>query len=681
MSHAKYLILFIVALSFKNHSKAQSQQLDVEAALEAIFALPESNLNYDELYERFLLLYENPIDLNSTNYLELKSLHAFSDDEINSILTYRDSVDHIRTIYELGYIAQIDKAKLMLIRPFISVSIRQEAAPRELLASIISNANAYLITRFERRIEKSKGYSGNDSDFAGDPNKFYLRYRNTKPKSYSLGLTTEIDPGESFIFDKKTFRRGMDFWSAHLMIENQKKFAKVLIGDYQLQFGQGLIFNTGLGIGKGAETINTIERVYNGIKPYTSVIEGGFLRGAAATYDFNKKVSITGFVSSLRQDATIRTDLDSSSVFSSLQFTGLHRTKNELARKKRVNESILGLNLILRSNNLDQIGLLWQTSKYSLDLNRGNSPSTLFEFSGRNNMNLSAYFNRQLRQFRAFGELGLSKNGAPGGLLGIAGKLAPQLQTAILFRYYDKSFHSLRGGAFGEGNRNINESGIYLGLKYTFNSKFFVTAYYDRFSSQWLQFRTQSPSKGYDYLVRLNYRPLSRSQFYFQYRLKQKDRNFRADNQLFILPGTSRRFIFHFDFKANQYLNLRSKVQWSTYEINKEHTTGIAFFQDANIDFGNLKLSGRFSIFDTEGGDNRQYAYERDVLYAFSIPGLSGKGIRNYLLIQYSPIPKIDFWIKFSRTTFFDRDSIGSGVDQIEGNKITNLKFQTMIKF
>lgn len=70
----------------------------------------------------------------------------------------------------------------------------------------------------------------------------------------------------------------MDFWSIHGMVENYKGFRKIILGDYQLQFGQGLIFGAGFGVGKGSETINALERVNTGAKPYTSVIEGGFLR-------------------------------------------------------------------------------------------------------------------------------------------------------------------------------------------------------------------------------------------------------------------------------------------------------------------------------------------------------------------------------------------------------------------
>lgn len=103
----------------------------------------------------------------------------------------------------------------------------------------------------------------------------------------------------------------MDYWSGHIMLEQLNKVRKVIVGDYQLQLGQGLLFGGGFGAGKGSETINTLERTHLGIRPYTSVIEGGFLRGAAATYKLNESFNVTGFLSSLNQDGNIREgDLD-----------------------------------------------------------------------------------------------------------------------------------------------------------------------------------------------------------------------------------------------------------------------------------------------------------------------------------------------------------------------------------
>lgn len=679
MTHARLLIL-LISLICTTSLKAQIKEFNIEKALEALFALPENDLNYNELFERYLLLYENPIALNEATQMELKDLHVLSNLEIAQILNYRDSIGGLTTLYELAYVEGIDLEKIRQLSPFLRVGL-SSSSQKKWSQLLLSHQNAYLIMRLERRFEKSKGFLQSPSAFAGDRNKLYVRYLNAVRNQYSVGITTEKDAGEAITFDRASSRYGMDFWSIHFMLHNQKKFKRIIVGDYQLQFGQGLIFNSGLGIGKGAETVNTVERVFNGIRPYTSVIEGGFLRGAAATYSLNDRLSTTAFFSSNQQDASLRSNEDEVEVFSTFQITGLHRTRREILRKHNVSERVIGFNIHYQKENLNQFGLTWQSSTFSQPIDRGADPRSIFEFQGRQNMNLSFYLNKNIRQFRLFGESGISSSKGFGTVVGVEGKLDPRLQAVLLLRTYDKDFHSLRGSAFGEGSRNINESGVYLGLTYTLNSTFNIQAYYDRFRNHWISFRIQRPAKGYDYLIRLNYQPTYYSRLYFQYRFKEKDRNVRIGQELYPLPGRSSRYILHLDLESSSSLSFRSKVQWSEYTLNGLRTTGLAFFQDVQLNLNKFRLSGRFSVFDTDGGDNRQYAYERDVRFAFSIPGLSGRGIRNFIMLQYTASHSIDLWIKLSRTTYFDRDKIGIGLDQLYGNQVTDFKFQTLIKF
>jgi hypothetical protein len=86
------------------------------------------------------------------------------------------------------------------------------------------------------------------------------------------------------------------------------------------------------------------------------------------------------------------------------------------------------------------------------------------------------------------------------------------------------------------------------------------------------------------------------------------------------------------------------------------------------------------ALFDADY-NNRQYVYERDVLYAFSVPAYQGKGIRAYLLIQYNFNRTFSVWARITRTRFTDRDTISSGLETIEGNTKTYLKFQLRVRF
>ncbi|MBR6774508.1 MAG: helix-hairpin-helix domain-containing protein, partial [Bacteroidales bacterium] len=70
------------------------------------------------------------------------------------------------------------------------------------------------------------------------------------------------------------------------------------------------------------------------------------------------------------------------------------------------------------------------------------------------------------------------------------------------------------------------------------------------------------------------------------------------------------------------------------------------------------------------------YAYESDVLYAFAVGGLSGKGIRTYLVGKIKLINKIQISGKIGFTFYDDRNEIGSGLETINGSWRGDAKLQ-----
>ncbi|MCE7996774.1 MAG: helix-hairpin-helix domain-containing protein [Roseivirga sp.] len=683
-----FLGVFLLAItSLKAQNRAD---FDLEQFVEELFSLQEDDVNYEDLYESLLLLYQNPLDLNDATTRELQSLYILSIPQINSLQTYIQEKGKLLTLFELQLIDGFDNATIQRLIPFVTVDPNDAVADeRPLLKRILEERNNYFITRYERVLEDRRGYTPpenpDDSRYAGSPDKLYLRYRVSKSQDFSLGFTTEKDPGEALTFDGTTKRRGMDFWSAHFMLEKQGKLRKAIIGDYQLQFGQGLLFGAGLGVGKGSETVNTVQRVTLGIKPYTSVLEGGFLRGAAATYEATDQLMVTGFYSRLNQDANIRENDDPDGFpefFSSFQLSGLHRTQNEISNKRVVSETVLGANAHYSFKNGATAGLTLTSNQFGLPIQRTDAPYNQFEFQGTSHYNIGTYASYNWRNFSLFGEGAIAKSGGFGGIAGFITNLSPRVDFAMVFRSYDRDFHSFRGTAFAEGSRNINESGVYWGVKYTLNRQFYLTAYYDTYRFPWLRFRVNAPSEGNDYLVRLHYNPGRRVRLYGQFRKETKDINTTdAENgRTIVAAGTKTQFVTNLEFSVTSDLKFKSRVQYSDFKLNGERTDGYAFIQDAVYSIGEWTFSGRMALFDTEGNENRQYAYERDVLYAFSIPAYSGRGIRNYFLLQYRMSRKIDIWARIARTTFYDRNEIGTGLETIQGDKRTEVKLQVRYK-
>ena len=65
-----------------------------------------------------------------------------------------------------------------------------------------------------------------------------------------------------------------------------------------------------------------------------------------------------------------------------------------------------------------------------------------------------------------------------------------------------------------------------------------------------------------------------------------------------------------------------------------------------------------------------EYAYESDVLYAFSVPGYFYKGYRTYLTVKYDISKSLTVWLRYAQTTYSDRNVISEGsLDEIDGNK------------
>jgi hypothetical protein len=94
-----------------------------------------------------------------------------------------------------------------------------------------------------------------------------------------------------------------------------------------------------------------------------------------------------------------------------------------------------------------------------------------------------------------------------------------------------------------------------------------------------------------------------------------------------------------------------------------------------------IKFTARYALFETEDYDNRQYAYENDVFLAYSLPAYFGSGIRKMIMIQYKVNRHISFWIRYAHTRYRNQESIGTGVDGIDGDKKNDIKFQTLIRF
>ncbi|MBW3546416.1 MAG: helix-hairpin-helix domain-containing protein, partial [Bacteroidetes bacterium] len=369
--------------------------------------------------------------------------------------------------------------------------------------------------------------------------------------------------------------------------------------------------------------------------------------------------------------------------FAGIQSTGLHRTTTEIANRRAIKETNLGAAGRWRlSPGKLSIGFTSLLSRFSHEQEPPPRLYNQFAFRGRQNWTASLFAEGHWQQLTYFSEWALSKGGGWGGISGLIVPLSHGLDMSLLFRHYTKDFYSFYGAAFGEGTRLQNETGFYWGLKYRYKQALWFTAYFDYFLFPWLRYRVSAPSGGYEYMLRANWQPNKQLMLYAQYRGEHKDRDVNSTEKTkMVAEGIKHNYILNLDFKPDKAWQLRSRVQGSRFQQTDQHTRGYAVMQDVSYTFRHLRLSGRYALFQTDDWDNRQYAFERDVLWAFSIPAYYGRGIRYYALLQWKARHNLSLWLRWARTHFRDREEIGSGMEKIVGNTRSNLKIQLKIDF
>lgn len=666
------IFLFSLIL-LSNISFAQNRprtEINLDEFIQRVFPVQQENINYEDLYESLYQLYQNPIDLNAATAENLASLYILSQLQINNLLKHREQYGDFLSIYELQAVPNFDIETINKLLPFVDVKYKFSA--NNLRNSFTNATDHYFVLRNSQVLEPAKGFE--NGQYLGSPQHLYARYRLSHPKDFQVGFIVEKDAGE---------KNYLDYYTFHFQLRNKGKLKNLVLGDYQAQFGQGLIMSAGFSLGKSSEAIATTRRSNLGVRPYGSLLEGGYFRGAAATYQLGK-IDLTGFYSSTKRDASVdEGNGEREDYFSSVLTAGYHRTATELARKGQISEQDIGANATLNIKN-GQIGVTMLHTQFDAVLQRTPFLYNKFEFTGKQNLVVGTNFTYTWQNFNFFGEAARSSSGGIGAIGGFVAALSSKVEWAVNVRNFDKNFHSFYANGLSEGSRNINEKGIYWGLKYTPKKGLSFSAFYDRFQFPWLRYLVDAPSNGYDYLFRMTYQPNKRVLFYAQYHEEHKGKNLPNNTTVSdIVVGTMRQSILaNFEYSINRTFKTQTRIQMNTFQYaTHSQSKGYVIMQDIEGSIRKLSLKGRIAYYTTDDYDTRIYAYENDVLYAVSLPAYYGKGIRTYLVARYGLSRNLDLWLRYSRTQLNDVSSIGSGTDLINVPHKSEVKMQVRYRF
>jgi hypothetical protein len=435
---------------------------------------------------------------------------------------------------------------------------------------------------------------------------------------------------------------------------------------------------SGSGFGKGVG-ITTIAKQDFGLKPYSSVNEASFLRGASATFG-SKKISFTPFVSKKNLDASLSS---SGSEIASVNISGLHRTKTEIENKNRLYSIVYGTNIQYNTRNLN-LGLTAYQTKFSMPFGAGKSLYEKYEFQGNSLTNLAFHYDYALKNTYFFGEMAHSLNSGYGLINGLMTSLSSRVSLVLLHRKYTKNYHSFFNQSVSEASNAVNESGFYAAMALKFDSKWDLFVYSDFFKFPWLKFRVDAPSSGYELLAQLNYKMNKKFKISARFKQQLREEN-GADLDDFGLEAVDKQnYRLELIYALNDQFTLRNRAEVVRYKkgfLNQE--AGFLLYQDVIYKPLSSKLSGnlRFGIFDTQSFNSRIYAYENDVLYSYAVPAYQGRGTRFYGNVRYTFFRGFDLWLRYAQTSYYGQETVGSGNDEINGNNRSDVRLQVRFQF
>jgi len=684
----KYIAAMLLLLwvgAFSAAAQGYSAQQSIEDIVDNSSSLENADEGLETLYDALVGYAQNPLNLNTATETELLQLHLLNEFQAASIREYVAQYGEMQTPYELQYVHGVTQELMEKLLPFVT-ALPSDVQKKPSLGQMLTRGSHQLVGRVRQTVEEQQGYKPitdsalalhPNSRYLGSPQNVYLRYRYAYSDKLQLGFTAEKDAGEPF--GRKGNPRGFDFYSGHIRLSKLGRVRTLVVGDFYGQFGQGLTLWQGSALGKSSEALGVAKRGA-GVKAYSGADENSFFRGAAASIQLTSLFTATVFFSYKNIDA----NADTSGVFSTLQTTGLHNTPKSMGDKHAVSELAVGANAAYSRGKL-RVGVTGLWHRFGGSYQKNVQPYSRFELNSNENANLSADYRWYYKRVHLFGEYGVSQNGGLAALNGALADVAPRMQLAVLHRHYQPHYQAYYANAFADGGKTANEDGVYVGANIFPHPHLKTTFYFDAYTFPWLKYRAFAPSKGFDMLLQADYAPQRSCKMHLRLRYDTKEENVASDLLQARTTAEVEKVTLRYAISYSMLQNLRceTRAEGSWYRAGEQgRESGLMLFQDVQYSLPTLPLSFslRYAMFNTDSYATRIYAYESDVLYAFSVPAYYGQGTRWFINLLWQPLDRLDLWLRCAQTRYFDRDAIGSGITKIDANRQTDVKVQIRVR-
>ncbi len=637
--------LFSIFICAESICRVDSLKFTLEPVIDEYIENTSPQDDDRQLFDYYYQLSQEKLEINNAGLIDLMRIPFMDFNTAKTIIDYRKNTGYIFSYRELLAIKDADTASLKLCAPFITVNF---ISPDNSLDLYPDKVSVNLRSRFAVDLQERRGFLENK--FEGSKFKSLQKIRFGFGKNYILSITAEKDPGEKSFTDHLAF---------NFNIKNIGVIENLIIGDYLLEYGQGLALGGNFPKYNSIDAVTNFNKNRNRMIPYSGTTENGFFRGAAGILSY-ANLSLSVFYSGNKFDASV----DSSGIFSSASAAGLHRTEAELTDKNSVNENMSGLSIVYSTEIFD-IGLLHYKSRLSAKP----SANLSADFSIT-----SLFYNLSINNFSLFGETSYdNKNIATINTLSFG--VNKNISFLVSLRNYPAEFFSFHANSFGRNNAK-NEFGIFTGIKLKTEIGVFNLSY-DMNKAHTPGVYDLFPDKGTGMLFNYSTPAIFGAEIDFRYTLQN------LENTIGGLTEKIKVNKFRLQVKNIRIadLTLKDAFYFNKYQLSNSPEDGFAFIQDITYDVSYcFFLTARFAVYSTDSYNTAIFAYENDLPGNMSSTALFDRGIRYYLIANYSPANSILFSFKYSVTQKSEKNVLGSGYNEISGNIDNKMTFQAILQ-
>ena len=619
------------------------------------------SVNWED-YEQELEDYaQHPINLNTATREDLERLPFLTASQVEDIEYYLYRYGTMKSMAEIALIPSISWYQRQLLSYFVYVGdAKNNSFPS--LKNIARYGKHEVMGMLKVPFYERKGDAKDITNgYLGYKYKHGLRYQFRYGDYVKLGFLGAQDAGEPFGTGKNDL--GYDFYSFYLQVRKLGRWKNITIGRYRLHEGMGLIVNNDFGFGK-LSLLSSLGRNSNAIRVHSSRSSANYLQGVAATYSLTKHLDLTAFVSYRKIDATLSSTTGG---IQTILKTGLHRTQKEIEKQTVASNTLIGGNINYRRNGW-HVGTTAFYTSFSLPLTPDNTRLyKRFAPQGNQFWNASIDYGYISHRWTIAGETATGDCGTIATINSASYLFSDKFTLTALQRFYSARYYSLFSNTFSEGSEAQDESGVYLGFTWMPFQRWSISAYSDFAYFAWPKYLTKSSTQSWDNMLSILFLPSQVLTLGGRMRYKQK-------------AGVTTERLRLYASLVGKGWNTRTSFDYTISDKNGR-SQGWMLGENMGYQWRWVRLAGNFAYFHTQDYDSRIYAYEPGLLYQMNFGSYFGEGIR-YALVARTQINEHLLMItKLGTTHYFDRDHIGSSLQEIASSSQTDLEMQVKWKF